>query len=926
MKRKWNRFIGILLCCAMLLGMLPMTAQAELGDLQFVEWSENSIGRIGMLFDQYPNANTYGVKLYTEEGECLNENYYICPAIKSAYNRVLVFPQSVLIRYGREGKHNYKFGVVARDKYGKIISKETMSSMKAFYHKQTDPVDGVRWDGETATWNMADTKSTLGYWVWLYRDGECVAKKELEGAEKNRVDFSEYMHDYGAYSFMVSVIPQVYIEQELAELCASIWEESDIIYEGVKTLKGGIALTSGAIIGQQMCIALTGYAGTLDRSVLHFQWRVKEESGWTDIENGQISNYVPTKDMLGKEISLKITADDHEGSLVSTSLVVSKQSTCKKTEPIVLKAVKPDYTSFVIENFSEEQDYVVRSAREENKWTIDWEDQKITADTVTDLTPDKIYYVYTRYKETDICKASVGVTEGSILLQDERRLAKVKLEGYTDYGPGNTIFIPVNTSKTIKISKDPLNANMFWFTFKSPASTDLYSITDSVTGQVAVDCEMPESITLKAGSTTGYGTLGAYYNDVMYNYGTWQIRVYDPENIDSVTVITSPIYEDITLNVGDSYTPEKQDVLLGPEEANEQYHYEWRVCTTSNMFGNYYSGTENQYISVDAKTGTVTALQSTKDATGYDLNLASVALCAVKGTSYNVVSYYKIQVNEENVEADDVTLPKKSLRLCPGEVAPLSVVLNPVNTTEPVVWERESGSENITVSKTGLVTVLPTAAIGETAVIKVSCGAKYATCKVTVTEFEDPYVTKLPFTDVPEDAWFYDYVKDVYDRGLMTGLSETLFGPSQDLARAQFAVILYRMEGAPETEYGGNFPDVPEGTWYTDAVAWAVENGIVTGYTSTGTFGPSDKITREQMAVMMYRYAKYKSCDVSEMKELGSFPDAGTVSPFAEDALKWCTAAGIISGDGQTGMLMPQGNTNRAVCATIISRYIKNIE
>ena len=156
----------------------------------------------------------------------------------------------------------------------------------------------------------------------------------------------------------------------------------------------------------------------------------------------------------------------------------------------------------------------------------------------------------------------------------------------------------------------------------------------------------------------------------------------------------------------------------------------------------------------------------------------------------------------------------------------------------------------------------------------------------------------------------------------MTGLEETIFGPNQNLARAQFAVIIYRMEGEPEVKYVEKFPDVADNIWYTDAILWAAENGIVTGYSDTGKFGPSDNITREQMATMMYRYAKYKNLDVSEKKELSEFPDGDKVQEFAIDGMEWCTAKGIISGKGEEPKkLDPQGNTNRAECATIISRY-----
>ena len=194
-----------------------------------------------------------------------------------------------------------------------------------------------------------------------------------------------------------------------------------------------------------------------------------------------------------------------------------------------------------------------------------------------------------------------------------------------------------------------------------------------------------------------------------------------------------------------------------------------------------------------------------------------------------------------------------------------------------------------------------------------------------LTAAQEALVLILPYEDVEEGRdWYYDYVYDVYQKGLMTGLKDTVFGPGENLARAQFAVILYRMEGEPEVTYTDKFPDVDKDIWYTNAILWAAENGIVTGYSDTGKFGPSDNITREQMAVMMYRYAKYKDLDVTETKSLSEFPDGDKVQPFAADGMKWCTAKEIISGKGEAPKILdPQGNTNRAECATIISRYVK---
>ena len=132
------------------------------------------------------------------------------------------------------------------------------------------------------------------------------------------------------------------------------------------------------------------------------------------------------------------------------------------------------------------------------------------------------------------------------------------------------------------------------------------------------------------------------------------------------------------------------------------------------------------------------------------------------------------------------------------------------------------------------------------------------------------------------------------------------------------------MEGEPETEYQELYQDVKEGEFYTNAVIWASENGIVTGYTEgekKGYFGPSDCITREQMMTMMYRYAAYKGEDVAGRSELTKFPDGEQVSGFAADAASWSVAEGLISGD--KGRLLPQGSLNRAECAAIIQRFIE---
>ena len=189
-------------------------------------------------------------------------------------------------------------------------------------------------------------------------------------------------------------------------------------------------------------------------------------------------------------------------------------------------------------------------------------------------------------------------------------------------------------------------------------------------------------------------------------------------------------------------------------------------------------------------------------------------------------------------------------------------------------------------------------------------------------EVEISYNRSLPFVDVNEGDWFYDTVYYNYFEGLMTGLDPIHFGPADSLARAQFAVILWRMNGSPEVEYKALFPDVQDGIWYTDAILWAESTGVVTGYTNTGMFGPADKITREQMAVMMYRYAKYLKYDVGKKEDFSRFEDAAMVSRYAEDAMQWAVGNGIITGKNNGTIIDPLGNAARAECAAIIQRFI----
>ncbi|NLK87200.1 MAG: S-layer homology domain-containing protein [Clostridiaceae bacterium] len=178
-----------------------------------------------------------------------------------------------------------------------------------------------------------------------------------------------------------------------------------------------------------------------------------------------------------------------------------------------------------------------------------------------------------------------------------------------------------------------------------------------------------------------------------------------------------------------------------------------------------------------------------------------------------------------------------------------------------------------------------------------------------------------PFADVSKSDWFYDAVRFVSEKGLMTGTGDTAFSPQANTTRGMIVTILYRLEGAPAAS-ANSFSDVAAGKYYTNAVAWAAENKIVGGY-GNGKFGPEDAITREQMSVILKNYAKYKGYDVSGSTDLSKYTDGGSVSVWAKDAVSWTTAVGLIQGDGEK--LTPSGNAVRCQVAAILQRFIENV-
>lgn len=276
----------------------------------------------------------------------------------------------------------------------------------------------------------------------------------------------------------------------------------------------------------------------------------------------------------------------------------------------------------------------------------------------------------------------------------------------------------------------------------------------------------------------------------------------------------------------------------------------------------------------------------------------------------------KVTVTGKSVSITNVVLDKNEVTLEEGGSVTLTATVEPADATESKELKWETSNAGVAKVENGVVTAV---SAGEATVTATAGNGKSASCKVTVTKKTAD--TQLPFVDANDD-WVIEAIDFVYKRGIMTGMDSSHFGPSLNLERSHFATSLWRIEGKPAVEYNAAaFTDVPDGQFYTSPVMWAKQTGVITGYVN-GAFGPADDITREQIAVMMYRYAKYLGFDTSSVPgSLDGFPDAGKISDFAQKEVQWAVGMGLIRGD--QGRINPQGSAERIQCAIIIQRFME---
>jgi len=197
-----------------------------------------------------------------------------------------------------------------------------------------------------------------------------------------------------------------------------------------------------------------------------------------------------------------------------------------------------------------------------------------------------------------------------------------------------------------------------------------------------------------------------------------------------------------------------------------------------------------------------------------------------------------------------------------------------------------------------------------------------ASFKKTDTESANPDAVN-PFADIDQDDWFHESVIYVYKNGLMTGTGNDSFRPAGRMTRGMIVTVLYRLNGGTGS-YANNFSDIPSGSWYENAAAWAADNGIVNGV-GNKVFAPEKTLTREQLAGMLYNYANYRGLNTAgtDGAALNRFSDTSSISSWAVEAMKWAVSVGIITGNGS--QLNPQASASRAEVAAMLQRFIENV-
>lgn len=691
----------------------------------------------------------------------------------------------------------------------------------------------------------------------------------------------------------------------------------------VKTLTGKASYINSAVFGKPVL-----FSGTITPGVYiwecQFQWQRSTDGGstWKDIPDATDGQYIPGAADMGENVRIRvvITKEGYLGEIVSTPAKVSKaanDNTPSLPNVTAQKNADGTYTAFQISNFKSDQEYIYTTSAPTsgNGWPTGG--TPITSATVNGLNQGSTYYIFTRYKDTDTHQTGSKVSSTSVLLDEITMLNRVSLTDangrkYSFYGSGNIIYIKKGESMTLTAKTNPVGATTWsGFTFKSQYNASAPFTVTAPTGPVASGSTIP-SVTIR-GDTVGTGTLAAEYGGypAPQSYGTWRVHVY--ENVRDIgtaaDIIVAPSFPDLTMRPGETMPLPEYAVSVYPKGALDNYTLEWRIIKVGSG-GAAYSMRDDHMTLENGK------IEPTKAHTGSEkTRLELVAVNKTKPTNIRSLSpsvgFYITVGDAPLVELTGLTLTPKKVDLEVGKTCQLSAVKEPANAEGSLTWT-SSKPAVAAVDKSGKVT-----AKGEgTATITVTCGTKSAACTVTVSKPLVPEVPGTSFTDVPAGAYYEEAVGWAVEKGITKGTSDSTFTPDGVCTRAQAVTFLWRAAGSPAAKAGSQpFADVKAGSYYDDAVRWAVENGVTVG-TSATTFSPNATCSRAQIVTFLWRAQKS--------------PAAGSANPFDDvagsayyaDAVQWAVQKDITKGTGATAF-SPDANCIRAQIVTFLYRSMK---
>ena len=433
---------------------------------------------------------------------------------------------------------------------------------------------------------------------------------------------------------------------------------------------------------------------------------------------------------------------------------------------------------------------------------------------------------------------------------------------------------------------------------------------------IRMNCQVPEvttPITLSLPLPTGFATENLKvkhekngklvgYHDTTYNTADNTITFTNDKGFSTFTVLSDARSTTIQFtdkdnhNIGSakSYGPSNVNDALPTTAAESGYVFNgWKF---EGIDGVYTTLTDELLTKLAAKSGTVSATPDfSKRSSGSS------------GGSSSGKTTYKVTTSAFN---------NGGLNASPSSAekgATITITLSPDKgyKLDKLTVTDGSGKTVSTVKKSDTVYTftMPASAV--------KVGVSY------VKATETPSETK--FNDVSANDWFASAVDYVTGKGMMNGTADNTFSPKANTTRGMVVTVLYRLENQPSTS-AASFTDVASGAYYANAVAWANANGIVSGYGS-GKFGPNDKVTREQLAAILYRYAQYKKYDVSvgEDTNILSYDDAQSISSYAIPAIQWACGAGVVTGKSGS-KLDSKGNATRAEVAAMLMRFCENVK